>query len=1457
MKKIYQFLTIWLSFFLLAVTVVNSQTDDYKKYIIETIITEDGDTLCRISVPGKPPENYKAPIAYPTDASKTLPSVPAFDWSFGCSATSAAMIAGYYDNMGYPNMYTGPTNGGVMPMNNSSWPDVYINGEWRHQCPLSATRNGVDGRSVRGHVDDYWVSYLSGLPDPYIGNWTQHTYGECTGDYMKTNQSALGNDDGSTNFTYYTNGAALHWNSSSGWQSGDGMYGFKLFAESRGYTVNDAYTQLIDGLGNTYGFTFANYKAQIDAGRPVLIHISGHTMTGYGYNDAGSIIYLHDTWDYSNHSMTWGGSYGGSSQWGVTVLELAPSTINVWTGATGHYWGTHSNWSLGHFPTATEDVEIPNVNMPCIVDYSDKTCRDLNIYSGATVKIYDQALTVNGDMDISGAVEMLDDDAVLTVFGYTYWHSGSTANITASGAKINAYGDWRFYSGSNATLNTGFVDFKGTSSCWIRSYTTNSSFNNFRVYKSGGAKARISNACTSSLIINGLTFISSGCILESWSDYDIIMRGNFNYYGTFDFTQNSNIGSVIFDGATQSVNNYNSGSGVFNDVVFSSSTGTTLYNNDMTVMGSLTIEQGYFNPDGNTVSVGGNWTNSVGPAGFIEGTGRVIFDGGNYHQYCYTNETFNELEINKSAGGAFRMDGTNVVCAAYDWTAGAVDVLSGSFTANDLLDNAIKGAFYNNAGGTINLTNSGSGTLVDLSGELHLYGGTMNVTGSISWWPYGHDASMEMTAGVLDFTSCGITIYNTSTYTLTEDITGGTIRTAGGFSGQRADFTPSAGTFEFYGGTDANFSQTNGCTLYNVNIDKLVKEGTKNTKIITAAGDRTDKTFGDGKGNTLTLLTDIAITNNLDIASGTLTIGSHTLTIDGYCNINGLMDVGATGIVQNHGLFELGSAGTLNITGGSFINDHPYGSEAWQYMQGTFNLSAGLFEIMHNSILLESTFIDNITGGTIRTGHTFQADYAGTFEPSGGAFEFTGTGGTPFIDCGAGNYFNDLDINSSSDYVLHSNIEVNGNLTIDNGLLDFHSYIGDFDLSCLGNVIINSGGSMSVGENSTLKLDDGSNLVVAAGGEIQIVGTDGNEASVTNISTGAYSFSVWGTIGAEYAIFEYMDANGINVKTGGLVDPSYTFSHCIFRNGTPAKGSAYLVLNSSNTFTATGTYFENTSGVGNNVWKYYDTGHATFTDAFGDFAGPEFEFDPNSRIDWGPFDVTMDLTVMLEGAYNGTNMNTDLINLGLIPLSQPFNSNPAADWYYTGSESVGSIPANVVDWVLVQIRSASDAASADGGTVVAEQAAFLLNDGSIVDLDGSSNLFFSGITYSSGLFPVVWHRNHLGVISANKMTRTGGVYTYNFTQAGSAYSDTNAGEGDLGGGIFGMFGGDSNGSGWVYDGDTYYDWNPYAGETGYRKADYNLDGQLDNKDKNDVWFDSYNMKSQIPGSKGNFSKDNK
>ena len=118
---------------------------------------DDGKSIDEIIIMGPPerPQGFEStqvqlPEPNPAAGVNVLSNVPAFDWSFGCSATSAAMIAGYYDRTGYPNMYSGPTNGGVMPMDNSSWPDWWDGYDWRHQCPLSATHNGLDERAVRG-----------------------------------------------------------------------------------------------------------------------------------------------------------------------------------------------------------------------------------------------------------------------------------------------------------------------------------------------------------------------------------------------------------------------------------------------------------------------------------------------------------------------------------------------------------------------------------------------------------------------------------------------------------------------------------------------------------------------------------------------------------------------------------------------------------------------------------------------------------------------------------------------------------------------------------------------------------------------------------------------------------------------------------------------------------------------------------------------------------------------------------------------------------------------------------------------------------------------------------------------------------------------------------------------------------------------------------------------------------
>ena len=255
-------------------------------------------------------------------------SVPAYGWSFGCSATSGAMIAAYYDQNGYSNMYTGPTNGGVMPVDSNVW------GTWTDgagasyaQCPLTASRNGLDGRTTRGSIDDYWAAYNSAAQDPYItGGWAQHSLGDAIGDYMKTSQSAFGNSDGSTAFyNWTTDSTPLTCNDMVTYNvTQDGTYGRKLFYEARGYTVTDCYNQKTDNNGG--GFTYEMYKAQIDAGRPVMLNLAGHTVVGVGYDSATNTVYIHDTWDFLAHPMTWGGSYSGMFLQSVSIVNLAPNS---------------------------------------------------------------------------------------------------------------------------------------------------------------------------------------------------------------------------------------------------------------------------------------------------------------------------------------------------------------------------------------------------------------------------------------------------------------------------------------------------------------------------------------------------------------------------------------------------------------------------------------------------------------------------------------------------------------------------------------------------------------------------------------------------------------------------------------------------------------------------------------------------------------------------------------------------------------------------------------------------------------------------------------------------------------------------------------------------------------------------------------------------------------------------
>jgi hypothetical protein len=221
--------------------------------------------------------------------------------------------------------------------------------------------------------------------------------------------------------------------------------------------------------------------------------------------------------------------------------------------------------------------------------------------------------------------------------------------------------------------------------------------------------------------------------------------------------------------------------------------------------------------------------------------------------------------------------------------------------------------------------------------------------------------------------------------------------------------------------------------------------------------------------------------------------------------------------------------------------------------------------------------------------------------------------------------------------------------------------------------------------------------------------------------------------------------------------------------------------------------------------------------------------------------IYVDLTAFLEGPFDGSLMNNFLSDQVLVPVNQPYN---AAPWNYYGTESLipGQVP-NKVDWVLVELRDAVSAASATPSAIISRKAALILSDGSVVNHDGSPDLEFTN-TVSNQLFVVIWHRNHLGMMSATPLTESGGIYTYNFTTGlGMAYLN---GQKLLSSGIYGMFAGDADASSVIDAVDKNSYWMLQTGQKGYKSADFDLNGQVQNQDKNDFWRINLNANCQVP-----------
>ena len=204
--------------------------------------------------------------------------------------------------------------------------------------------------------------------------------------------------------------------------------------------------------------------------------------------------------------------------------------------------------------------------------------------------------------------------------------------------------------------------------------------------------------------------------------------------------------------------------------------------------------------------------------------------------------------------------------------------------------------------------------------------------------------------------------------------------------------------------------------------------------------------------------------------------------------------------------------------------------------------------------------------------------------------------------------------------------------------------------------------------------------------------------------------------------------------------------------------------------------------------------------------------------------------VLLEGPYNSSAhlMNTTLHSSGF--LASHFGSIP--------------IPAQAVDSITIELRNAS---SASASTTRKFLPAWLLSDGTIRDFADTAANFVTFDTLAGEYYLVIYHRNHIPVMTAASLALNGAQPSlpFDFTTSESQAYGGNPMKA-LTDGRFAMIAGDASGNGQVANSDINALIRPAIGQSGYRNADTSLNGQVQNSDINSFTRPNIGRGSQLP-----------
>ena len=248
------------------------------------------------------------------------------------------------------------------------------------------------------------------------------------------------------------------------------------------------------------------------------------------------------------------------------------------------------------------------------------------------------------------------------------------------------------------------------------------------------------------------------------------------------------------------------------------------------------------------------------------------------------------------------------------------------------------------------------------------------------------------------------------------------------------------------------------------------------------------------------------------------------------------------------------------------------------------------------------------------------------------------------------------------------------------------------------------------------------------------------------------------------------------------------------------------------------------------------------------------------------------LLVLLCSAVGAQTMDRMVTDIE-VPLQDPYcDVTPMP----CQSIEVAAVPADVVDWVLLELRSTDAGDAANAATdVVARKPAFLLSNGRVVDaaryaeqMVQASTLLctaaeleaqatcpdveFMELEEADGedIYLVARHRNHLDVISATNIegvadtNRNADIYSHDFSAGDSAFGTSALKEKDSN--IHVLYGGDVNQDGEISIIDYTDGAASSIGISAYHAGDTNFSSIVTPADYSDIIANNLTQSSQVP-----------